>query len=70
MTDPSGTSCVATQTITVNPIPNVNAGADISVCSGSTATLTATGATTYAWDYNIQNGVAFTPTATTTYTVT
>ena len=65
VTDPSGTSCVATQTITVNPIPNVNAGADISVCSGSTATLTATGATTYSWTNSVQNAVAFTPIATT-----
>jgi hypothetical protein len=70
VTDPSGTSCVATQTITVNPVPTVNAGADISVCTGSTATLTATGAATYSWTNNVQNGVAFTPIATTTYTVT
>jgi hypothetical protein len=70
VTDPSGTSCTATQTITVNPLPNVNAGVDQSVCSGSTATLTATGAASYAWTNNVQNGVAFTPIATNTYTVT
>jgi hypothetical protein len=70
VTDANGNSCASTQTITVNPTPTVNAGADLAVCNGSTATLTATGAATYSWTNNVQNGVAFTPSATTTYTVT
>lgn len=40
------------------------------VCSGNQATLTASGAQSYAWTGGITNGVAFTPPSTTTYTVT
>lgn len=69
-TDANG--CVNTDqvTITVNPLPTVGAGPDQSVCSGASVTLTGTGATSYAWDNGVTNGTAFTPTATTTYTVT
>ncbi|MFZ1371857.1 MAG: PKD domain-containing protein, partial [Ferruginibacter sp.] len=35
--------------ITVVPYPKPNAGADISICSGFSAQLNATGGTTYAW---------------------
>ena len=35
--------------VTVNPIPTVNAGTDVSICSAGSTTLTATGATTYSW---------------------
>jgi hypothetical protein len=69
-TDVNG--CVNTDqvTVTVNPLPVVNAGADITVCAGTPVTLSGSGAATYTWDNGITNGVAFTPTATTTYTVT
>ena len=70
VTDPSGTSCTATQTITVNPTPTVNAGADQTVFAGTQVTLSGSGATTYAWDNGVSNNTAFTPSATTTYTVT
>lgn len=71
----TGTSagCTATDqvNVTVNPAPNVNAGIDQVVCAGSQVTLTATGATSYAWNNGVTQGVAFTPPAgTTTYTVT
>jgi hypothetical protein len=63
-------------TVTVHPLPTVNAGADVSVCQGSSTTLGASGAATYAWtpsaglsSTTIANPVA-TPAATTTYTVT
>lgn len=67
-------SCVdmASVAITVNPLPVVTAGADVSVCPGTPATLTAGGANAYSWD----NGggtnatATVTPSATTTYTVT
>ncbi|MFM7758480.1 MAG: T9SS type A sorting domain-containing protein [Crocinitomicaceae bacterium] len=62
-------TCTDSITIQVNN-PQVNAGSDLSVCEGETATLTATGAETYAWDNGVINGVAFTPSATTSYTVT
>src|SRR5690606_20711630 len=54
-----------------NPIPVVNAGVDQTVCAGSTVTLTASGATSYAWSNGVSQGVAFIPaTGSTTYTVT
>jgi gliding motility-associated-like protein len=64
--------CIATSTTTVvvNPLPAVNAGNNVSVCQNLSTTLTATGASTYVWSPVITNGVAFVPSATTTYTVT
>lgn len=52
--------------------PAVNAGPDQSVCSGSGATLTASGATTYSWNPGGTNQaqLVVTPAGTTTYTVT
>ena len=66
----NGVSTNVSQTITVNPATNVNAGANQTVCAGTPVTLTATGAATYSWTNGVQNGVPFTPTATQTYTVT
>jgi hypothetical protein len=68
-TDAGG--CIGTDavTVTVNPLPVVNAGLDQTVCAGTAVTLTATGAATYSWDNGVTNGVAFTPTGTLTYTV-
>jgi hypothetical protein len=64
--------CDGTDTVvvTVNTLPIVDAGADQAVCSGGSVTLSASGASTYAWDNGITDGTAFTPTATATYTVT
>lgn len=63
-------------TIVVTPLPVVNATPNAIVCSGQTATLTATGASTYVWtpsaglsNPNISNPVA-NPAVNTTYTVT
>lgn len=49
--------------------PVVQAGADDTICSGQSVTLTGSGADTYTWDHSVVNGVAFTPTATATYTL-
>jgi hypothetical protein len=57
-------------TVTVNPLPTVNAGNDQTVCSGTAVTLSGSGANTYSWNNSVSNGVAFTPASTTTYTVT
>lgn len=57
-------------TVTVNALPSVNAGLDQTVCSGSSVTLSGSGASTYIWDNSVTNNVAFNPTATLTYTVT
>jgi hypothetical protein len=69
--DPGGCSNTNTVTVTVNPAPTVVAnGGPTSVCSGSPVTLTGSGAASYTWDNGITDGVAFNPTATTTYMVT
>ncbi len=50
--------------------PTVNAGNDQTICAGASVILTATGTGTISWDNGVTNGVAFNPSATTTYTVT
>lgn len=59
-------------TVTVNPLPTVvaNASPSTTVCTGSSVTLTGSGASTYTWDNGVTDGVAFVPATTTTYTVT
>jgi hypothetical protein len=66
----NGSTTTQSQTITVNPLPTVNAGANLSVCTGASVTLSGSGASSYAWNNNVQDGVSFIPNATTTYTVT
>ena len=63
-------------TVTVNPLPAIDAGTDASICAGETTSLNATGGITYSWSpaaglsgATISNPDA-TPGATTTYTVT
>jgi hypothetical protein len=68
-----GIGCESTDsiTITVNPLPTVTANAtDIEICFGETVTLTGSGALSYVWDNGVTDGVAFSPSATQTYTVT
>ncbi|MBM3916147.1 MAG: T9SS type A sorting domain-containing protein, partial [Sphingomonadales bacterium] len=70
VTDANGNSCSVDQTITIVPFNGVNAGTDQTICAGGSVSLTATGATTYSWNNNVQNGVAFSPVATSNYIVT
>ena len=58
--------------VTVNPLPTVGAGADQTVCTGTPVTLTASNpdGAAITWDNAVNDGVAFTPGATLTYTVT
>lgn len=65
-------ACVVTDDVevTVNSLPNANAGNDIAVCAGESVTLTATGGIGYTWDNNVTQGQVFTPTTTDDYTVT
>lgn len=71
-TDINGCENTDAVTVTVVPIPTINAGPDLAICLGEDVTLTATGADVggaYAWDGGVVNGVPFGPLATTTYTV-
>jgi PKD repeat protein len=68
-------SSIASVTVTVNAV-SANAGQDISICSGASGQLNASGGTNYSWspttglsNPNVQNPLAF-PTSTTIYTVT
>src|SRR6185312_1855040 len=56
---------------TRNNAPPVTANANHdTVCAGNSVTLNGGGANTYVWAGGVTNGVAFTPAATQTYTVT
>jgi len=70
-TDVNGCENTDQVLITVSPLPTANAGADVAVCSGASVTLTGTTTgTSVTWNNGITNGVAFTPTATTSYVLT
>jgi gliding motility-associated-like protein len=66
----AGCVSTASTTVVMNALPTVNAGTAQTICSGASVTLAATGATTYSWNNGVTQNVAFTPVATTTYTVT
>jgi len=71
-TDASGCTNTDMITITVNPLPTVNANASATnVCAGTLVTLTGSGTlSTYVWDNSVTNGVAFAANNTTLYTLT
>ncbi|MEX2484928.1 MAG: gliding motility-associated C-terminal domain-containing protein, partial [Brumimicrobium sp.] len=71
-TDANGCENTDDVTITVNPLPTVDAGTDISECENETIILSGSGsATSYSWDNGVSDGVGFTqPVGTVTYTVT
>ena len=68
----AGCSNTDAVTIAVTPLPIVVATGTIIICDGSSTTIAATGATTYAWDQGVGAGASqiVSPTSTTTYTVT
>ncbi|MES2592701.1 MAG: T9SS type A sorting domain-containing protein [Bacteroidota bacterium] len=56
--------------IVINPLPVVTANAtESTICNGNNVTLTGSGASTYSWSGGVQNGVAFNPNGTYSYTV-
>jgi hypothetical protein len=70
-TDANGCINTAQTTVTVIQTPTVTASASsASVCAGGQVTLTAAGASAYSWTGGVTDGIAFTPSATDTYTVT
>lgn len=67
----SACSTSVVSTVSVNALPTVTASANpATVCLGATVTLTGAGANSYSWTGGPTNNVAFTPSATATYTVT
>jgi hypothetical protein len=65
-----GCSSTSVTNVFVNPLPNVSA-TSASICVGNTATLTASGASSYSWSNGANTASAsISPTATTVYTVT
>ncbi|MEI7801982.1 MAG: PKD domain-containing protein, partial [Bacteroidota bacterium] len=76
-TDINGCSSATSNSVTVNPLPNLNVtSTDTVLCNLSSATLTATGAAVYTWSpstglsASTGNIVQATPSAAITYTVT
>ena len=71
-TDANGCQNMDNVIITVNPLPTVVASNDTTICNGSSATISASGASTYSWDNSLGVGQSHTvnPTTTTTYVVT
>ena len=65
VSDNLGCSTVNTVTVTVNPLPIVNAGADQTLCLGQIVQLNATGALTYQWSPStwLSNPNVFNPTS-------
>jgi gliding motility-associated-like protein len=69
-TDAHGCYNTATVNITIAPPSTVTATASsTTVCSGGTVTLNGSGGSSYVWSNGVTDGLAFTPTATSTYTV-
>ena len=67
----NGCDSMSNVTLSVNSLPIINAGSDVTVCQGTSVTLNASGANTYSWNNNVINNVAFTPNVgSTVYTVT
>lgn len=75
VTGTDGNNCTntATVTVTVYDAPVVTlVAADSPICEGTSTTLTASGANTYAWSHSLPAGVSnsVSPISTTTYSVT
>lgn len=66
----TGCSITAVRSVTVNPLPVVNANtSSTSICIGGSVTLTGSGANVYSWTGGVLNGIAFSPSVTASYSV-
>lgn len=65
----NGCDSIITINLSVVGTLNVNAGPDITICSGESITLNGAGATTYSWSNGVSNNTPFSPTVTTNYEV-
>ena len=71
ITDANGCVSISTASVVVNGLPTVGSSASANtICTGSQVTLNGSGAVSYTWDNGVTNNVAFTPSGTTTFTVT
>lgn len=71
-TDANNCSNTAIRSVTVNPLPTINAtAANTLICTGQTTTLNATGAASYTWNPGGTTGssASVSPTVSTTYSV-
>lgn len=69
----SANGCVGTSTdfdIVINPLPTVSAPNDYAICANTSTIVSGAGAISYQWDNGVVDGVGFSPSQTTTYTVT
>jgi gliding motility-associated-like protein len=64
--------CSSTEsiTITVNPLPNISAGSDVTICEGQSVTLSGSNGVSYVWNNAVTNGQIFVPPSSGAYTVT
>lgn len=70
-TNTIGSGGVSTQTVMVNANPSVVLASSYSVCSGKTATITASGASSFLWNTGSTSSTIYvSPTINTNYTVT
>lgn len=71
VTNQNTCTSTASFTVTVNPRPEIQISGNLSVCAGSSTTLTASGAATYLWSTGATTAsITVSPQSTTTYTVT
>lgn len=72
VTNANNCTATASSTVTVNPLPVAAINGPTTICSGLSATLTASGGGTYNWSNGLGStaAVTVTPTNATTYTVT
>ena len=67
----NGCSSTDDVTVTINPLPETNAGTDVTITEGESTTLTASGADTYLWSTGETTAsITVSPNNTTTYSVT
>jgi gliding motility-associated-like protein len=66
---PNPGQCASNYTLNVEVFaaPPIEAGNNVTICFGQSASLSGSGGTTYTWSDNVQNGVPFTPTVTNVY---
>lgn len=69
-TDANGCADTDSLVVVVHALPVVAAGTDQLICPQSTVTLQASGASAYAWNNGVTDGVSFVPATSVVYTVT